>query len=217
MKRIIIIFYLFPVILLGQNQLNKNSIEANKALFTDSVLVGQFHVRFTDKFDNEAKEKTIQGLNWLDNLIRTDAFIKDAKALKYKHTKLKNKVNTKCIAQIQTQKRFHAEEIYDLIINGDDGLGTKDDGIIDLYLDFDLTLSGNVLGSTTCGKITSGKNFFNNNSAETYAAHILHEYMHVLGFNHFLNNPFLRGLFFKKNDPPYQIGKLTRLLIKNND
>jgi len=213
MKKLILFLFICPLFINGQETVNKNSIKSQEAVYTDSTTVGRFKIRFTNQFDDNAKLKVKKGLYWLDSIVGTDHFRDKVEKLKYKNTKIKNKVNLKCVAEKRTNKRYSSEDIYDLLINGDDGLGQPNDKIIDLYLDLDPDLSGNVLGSTSCGRIKSGKLYFSKNSAEVYAAHLIHEYMHVLGFNHFLNNPFLRSLFFKKNDPAYQIGKFVKSLV----
>lgn len=209
------LFMIMSVYNYTQSNLNTNSIKANQSKYTDSMKIGRFHVRFTNQFDEVSKQKTKNGLIWLDDLMDTDNFRSDVEGLKYKNTRIKNKTNKNCTAEARLMKRYNSVEIFDLIIKGNDGLGTYNDNIIDLYLDLDPNLRGNVLGSTSCGRITSGKLFFQNNSKEKYASHLIHEYMHVLGFNHFLNKPLFRSFFLKRNDPAYQIGKLTRSYIKN--
>ncbi|MCA0154458.1 hypothetical protein [Winogradskyella vincentii] len=213
MKVFISFIVLIPLFGMSQDNINKNSIEFNKSLYTDSITVGRFHVRFTDQFDDADKMKTKNGLLWLDEVMDKDSFKSKVVKMRYKNTRIKNKVNKKCKAENRTKKRYNAEEIFELLVKGNDGLGNLNDQIIDLYLDLDPDLRGNVLGSTSCGRIKSGRLFFENNSKEKYASHLIHEYMHVLGFNHFLNKPLFRSFFLKKNDPPYQIGKLTRALI----
>lgn len=205
---------LMSVCIYAQSRLNTNSIKANQSKFTDSMKIGRFHVRFTNQFDDILKMETKEGLSWLDSLMSTEIFRQKVERLKYKNSKLKNKVNRKCHAETRTKKRYNGKEIYQLLLMGNDGLGSDNDRTIDLFIDLDPELSGNVLGSTSCGIITSGQKFFNDKGSKRYASHLLHEYMHVLGFNHFLNNPLARSFFLKKNDPAYQIGKLTKGFIK---
>jgi hypothetical protein len=208
-KGISILFVICPILLMSQE-----SISSKGQFFVDSIKIGRINAKLSKNFTREDINKTKLALKWLDSIIGTHIFRDGIKSLSYKNSILRNKNNRECLST-KTKKRYSSVEIYNLIANGNDGLGDENDGIIDLYLDLDGELKGVVLGGTTCGIIKSGRNFFESNKPEVYAAHLIHEYMHVLGFNHrWFNKPFFRSLILQRNDPPYQVGKFVRGLIK---
>lgn len=88
------------------------------------------------------------------------------------------------------------QEINDLIWNGDDEIGTPNDGIINLKLrakHFEPNRNGTIThGSTNKNTLiisSSPTTRINNKTKGVYACHLLHEYMHVLGFKHKSNHP----------------------------
>ncbi len=88
------------------------------------------------------------------------------------------------------------QEIHDLLWFGQDEIGEPKDGVIDLKLR-SKKYSPNKNGTTTHGSTnkntliisSSPKTRINNSTKGVYACHLLHEYMHVLGFEHKSNDP----------------------------
>lgn len=88
------------------------------------------------------------------------------------------------------------QEIHDLLWYGDDELGEPKDGIINLRLRskiFPVKKEGYRTHGTTSKNTliisSSPETRINNKQPGTYACHLLHEYMHVLGFKHKDNSP----------------------------
>jgi hypothetical protein len=96
--------------------------------------------------------------------------------------------------------------VLDKILNGEE-TGTIPDHIINLTLEVDKT-PRNEIGHTTGHTITTQASYILNNPAECYAAHLMHEYCHVLGFTH----PNKRTLRRTKT-VPYQVGYIVRDIL----
>ncbi|MFT4600218.1 MAG: hypothetical protein ACI857_000389 [Arenicella sp.] len=94
------------------------------------------------------------------------------------------------------KKTYTNQEIHDLLWFGDDEIGTKNDAVINLKLKAK-TFEPNKNGTTTHGSTnknsliisSSPKTRINNKTPGVYACHLIHEYIHVLGFKHKSNNP----------------------------
>lgn len=91
---------------------------------------------------------------------------------------------------------YSNEEIKNLLWSGDDEIGAPKDSIINLKLrakHFEPNKNGTVThGSTNKNSLiisSSPTTRINNKTKGVYACHLLHEYMHVLGFKHKSNHP----------------------------
>ncbi|RDB03670.1 hypothetical protein [Runella aurantiaca] len=96
--------------------------------------------------------------------------------------------------------------VLDKILNGEE-LGTIPDQIINLSLKVDTTFR-NEIGHTTGKIIATQKNYILEHSAQCYAAHLIHEYCHVLGFSHPKRRTWRRA-----KTVPYQIGYIVRDIL----
>lgn len=86
---------------------------------------------------------------------------------------------------------YSNQEIYDLLWYGDDEIGRPKDSVINLKLkakDYEQTKKGRTKhGGTNKNTLvisSDRKTRIHSNIEGQYACHIIHEYMHVLGFKH---------------------------------
>lgn len=192
------------------------SINEQLHLFTKRYQLGRFHVNITDTFTDEDKVKLDRLLELLNKIIPTDDFENRVIHYPFKSRKAKAKydMDGKWISEGAGIKRT-AQQILAIVRNGDDGLGDSNDGTINLYLELGI-LDDGINGSTLRGMITMNQEYYRGTSKDqTIAATILHEYMHVCGFNHFSNRNRVRAAFGQKKDVPYGIGKCVQAVDLN--
>ena len=115
---------------------------------------------------------------------------------------------------------YTSQEIHDLIWNGEDEIGGEKDGVINLKLRAkDIPINKN--GSQTHGSTNSGSLIISSNRKTRiqskikgkYAAHLLHEYIHVLGFKHKNNLPSKNKVKCGGIDVPLRIQKIAEGII----
>ena len=111
-------------------------------------------------------------------------------------------------------------EIHDMLMNGDDEIGEPMDGVINLKLRSKI-FKPNKNGSTTHGS-TNKNTLIISSSPDTrinskvkgqYACHLIHEYMHILGFKHKNNLPSKNKEKCGDVDVPLRIQKIAASLI----
>lgn len=115
---------------------------------------------------------------------------------------------------------YSSLEIHDMLLYGDDEIGESKDGIINLKLRSKV-FKPNKNGSTTHGS-TNKNTLIISSSPETrinskvkgqYACHIIHEYMHILGFKHKNNLPSKNKVKCGGVDVPLRIQKIATSLV----
>ena len=117
---------------------------------------------------------------------------------------------------------YTSDEIHDLIWYGQDEIGQDKDGVLNLKLrakDY----PKNKNGSQTHGSTNSGTLIISSNRSTRihstvkgkYAAHLLHEYIHVLGFKHKHNLPSKNIKKCGGIDVPLRIQKIAEAIIKS--
>tara|TARA_R110002012_G_scaffold300131_1_gene499656 strand:- start:11904 stop:12446 length:543 start_codon:yes stop_codon:yes gene_type:complete len=114
------------------------------------------------------------------------------------------------------RKDYTNEEIYQMLFNGNDLIGVENDGEINLNLRLDDKKFNTVTNGKTSGfyqRITSYRSKTIDREKGTYAAHILHEYMHLLGFIHKSQKTKRNKRKCGGNDVPYSIGKLAKQFL----
>ncbi len=158
-------------------------------------------VNFLEGFNETEKKKASKSINLLENIINTQEF-KEAvlKVPSFSKNKIKRKTGN---------KKYSNQEILDLILSGED-LKNPADNIINLNLDL-YNGEKNEIGHTNMNTLTIStyQGYFNKKDIKLYAAHLLHEYMHIIGFIHGRFDIF--GKRYKT--VPYRIGKLTYSLL----
>lgn len=115
---------------------------------------------------------------------------------------------------------YSSAEIHDLLWYGQDEIGEEKDGIINLKLKAK-DYPKNKNGSQTHGSTNSGSLIISSDRATRihskikgkYAAHLLHEYMHVLGFKHKSNLPSKNKIKCGGIDVPLRIQKIAEGII----
>jgi hypothetical protein len=115
---------------------------------------------------------------------------------------------------------YSSDEIYQLLWNGDDEIGGENDGVINFKLmatDFKPNRNGTIThGSTNRNTLvikSSRSTRIQSNVRGKYACHLLHEYMHVLGFKHISNNPSKNKQACGGTDVPLKIQKIGESIV----
>lgn len=115
---------------------------------------------------------------------------------------------------------YSPTEIYQLLWTGDDEIGSKNDGLINLKLmatDFKPNRNGSIThGSTNRNTLvikSSRTTRIQSKVRGKYACHLLHEYMHVLGFKHISNNPTKNIQECGGIDVPLKIQKIAESIL----
>lgn len=115
---------------------------------------------------------------------------------------------------------YSSIEIHDMLMHGDDEIGEPKDGVINLKLRSKI-FKPNKNGSTTHGS-TNKNTLIISSSPETrinskvkgqYACHIIHEYMHILGFKHKNNLPSKNKEKCGGVDVPLRIQKIAASIV----
>ncbi|MDT0608036.1 hypothetical protein [Croceitalea rosinachiae] len=115
-------------------------------------------------------------------------------------------------------KLYSSKEIHDLLRSGDDEVGNPKDSIINLKLKLYNKLIGPTKGKTSgCTLlISSVRRKTIKKEQGVYAAHILHEEIHVLGFKHISNSVEKNKLLCNGYYVPNAIGKIARKYLGLN-
>lgn len=166
----------------------------------------KINVNYISGFSEAEKERANMAIDLLRKLINTEEF-----AIKVREIPSFTR-NT--IPQKTGGEKYYHEEILNLIRSGED-LNSEADGVINLKLklyDGERSEVGHTSMSTL--EISTFRGYFADNDIAYYASHLMHEYMHVIGFTH--------GKFdmFKKRHKtvPYRIGKTVfKMLTANAD
>lgn len=113
------------------------------------------------------------------------------------------------------------QEIHDLLFFGDDELGAPKDGVLNFRLKsktFKKNRNGSVTHGTTSRNTmiisSSSDTRINNPKSGTYAVHLLHEYMHILGFKHKNNLPSKNKKKCGGVDVPLRIQIIAKSVLK---
>ncbi len=160
---------------------------------------------FLEGFSDEEKEKANIAIEMIRELINSEIFKEKVLAVpSFTKNKIKRKTGN---------KRYTNQEIYDLILSGED-LKNPADGVINLKLNL-YDSEKNEIGHTnmTTLEISTFRGYFLSKKIKNYAAHILHEYMHVIGFVHGRYDIFGK----RHKTVPYRIGKLALDILNQNN
>jgi len=100
-------------------------------------------------------------------------------------------------------------KIYERILEGAESLNKDKNNTLDAEIDFFLKQDSKVIGYTrpNTHKIWINKKYFKKFNAAQLAGHLMHEWLHKLGFTHESENTQLR-----KYSVPYSIGRIVREL-----
>lgn len=162
----------------------------------------RINTNFLEGFSNDEIERAKIAINMLEETINSEVFKEKVLAVpKFTKNKIKRKTGN---------KRYNNQEILDLILSGED-LNNPADGVINLNLKL-YDSEKNEIGHTnmTTLQISTYRGYFSEKDIENYAAHLLHEYMHVIGFVHGHYDIFGK----RHKTVPYRIGKLTLKILK---
>ncbi len=117
---------------------------------------------------------------------------------------------------------YTSQEIHDLLWFGQDEIGSPNDQVINLKLrakDYPKNKNGSQThGSTNSGTLiisSDRKTRIHSKIKGKYAAHLLHEYMHVLGFKHKSNSPSINKKKCGGIDVPLRIQKIAEEIFKH--
>ncbi|RZJ22054.1 MAG: hypothetical protein EON51_09155 [Acinetobacter sp.] len=105
-----------------------------------------------------------------------------------------------------------------MILTGQNDISRTQDYSIDLRLKlYDKYRGGNEFGYTGMeDRITSTHRcYVLNNDVKCYASHLVHEYMHQIGFRDVKS--WRGGKWTKINSVPYKVGRLVDKFIANNN
>lgn len=115
---------------------------------------------------------------------------------------------------------YSNQEIYDLLWFGDDEIGSPKDGVLNFKLQvkiFEPNKNGTVThGSTNRNTLiisSSPTTRINSPKQGVYACHLIHEYMHVLGFKHKHNTPSKNEKKCGGVDVPLRIQQLAKKFV----
>ena len=140
-------------------------------------------------------------LNYLQAILRNDQFWKSIKSRQFycENQRIYHASRKRRALYPRLKKDRHhysSQEIHDLLWFGEDEIGGPKDGVINLKLqakDYEPNKDGSVThGSTNKNTLiikSSRKTRIHSRQKGKYVCHILHEYMHVLGFKHKDNRP----------------------------
>ncbi|MET1260220.1 hypothetical protein ABV409_12800 [Flagellimonas sp. DF-77] len=110
-------------------------------------------------------------------------------------------------------KDYTNDEIFDMLFLGNDLIGNANDSILNLNLKlYERDTKSDTKGRTNgfYQIIKSYRNKTINQEKGTYAAHLLHEYLHLLGFVHISQSAKRNKRKCRGYDVPYSIGKLAQ-------
>lgn len=150
-------------------------------------------VDYKKGFNNETDSILKVAVRLLDSVINSDKFAEKVHAATFKRNK--DSSNDAILQLIRSGKE---DDKADYIVN------LK----LEVYYDY---AGGSEVGNTTADNIThTYQEYITKNGAACYAAHIAHEYCHVLGFTHpkfhFLGN-------VKASSVPYVIGDIVAEIL----
>ena len=172
-----------------------------------------------ENFSASEKERVKEEMALLETkVLQNEAFWERIKTCVYQCTDrriLQSERNKDCPYARLPRDGHHytSQEVHDLLFYGDDEIGLPKDGILDLKLRIKKrNKKGSSKGSTSgCVlKISSYRSKTIRQQKGVYAAHILHEYMHVLGFSHHDQNARKNRKICEGYDIPYAVGKIAR-------
>lgn len=162
------------------------------SLLVSSYSVSQTTIQVTENNGFEdpiIKQKLDDAVKILERVVNSDQFGKRVENSKYfRNNKMKG------AAILQKIRTGHEEN-------------TMPDNIISLLVEVYNNKKNEIGHTTPDGIIHTNKEWILSNSATCYAAHLLHEYCHVLGFSH----SWLR-LPFRSKTVPYKIGNFVAQL-----
>lgn len=115
------------------------------------------------------------------------------------------------------RRRFHQNnglsnlEIYNLILNGVEKRFPYKNNAMDVEIELYSDYSSNVLGYTwpRSKRIWMNKKYYNKHTPSELAGHLIHEWLHKLGFGHERERNELR-----RHSVPYAIGYIVRDLAR---
>lgn len=147
----------------------------------------------TNNYDSISLKKLSQAVLLLDSILITDDF--RIRVLNAKFVGTKGKSN---------------QEIYDNLMSGNSKFDSSHDKTINLYLAVYAKYGGrNELGFTSGKKTSTHRCFIHKNNVGCLAGHLIHEYMHVMGFSH--NR--ISSEKPKSKTVPYVIGNIVKTML----
>lgn len=148
-----------------------------------------------DNYSEASLKKLTLATHLLDSILSTNEFRK--RVLDAKLIATKGKSN---------------KEIYDYLMSGNTEYESANDKIINLYLEeYANYAGGNEIGHTIGKKTSTHRCFILQNDVACLAGHLIHEYLHVMGFTHRrLERP-------KKKTVPYVIGNIIKDMLGHSN
>ncbi|MBD3637878.1 MAG: hypothetical protein HUJ25_11030 [Crocinitomicaceae bacterium] len=140
-------------------------------------------------------------LQLLDKILQNERFWEGIKNFEFHCTNWRRlhhyrKRNALYPKQKKDKHNYSNEEIYNLLWTGDDEIGSPKDSVINLKLqakDYEQNKKGRTrhggLDKNTLVISSNRKTRIHSGNPGEYACHLLHEYMHVLGFKHRKGRP----------------------------
>lgn len=152
-------------------------------------------VEETKNYDKLSLEKLSEAVRLLDSVLVTEDF--RVRVLNAKFVGTKGKSN---------------QEIYDYLMSGNSKYDSSNDKIINLYLaEYANYAGGNELGVTVGRKTSTHRCFVLRNDVRCLVGHLIHEYLHVMGFSHrkiSSERPKLKTV-------PYVIGNIVKTMLSS--
>ncbi|WP_109301761.1 hypothetical protein [Aquimarina sp. AU474] len=157
-------------------------------------------VNYIEGFNQQHLVKANQAIQLVQDLVNSNAFKEAVLSVRrFKNPRVRRRTG---------RRRYSNQEILDLILGGRD-LNNPADQIMNFRLrlyDSQVNEIGNTNMTTLI--ISTFKGYLEDNAVGCYAAHLLHEYMHTIGFTH---SRF--DIFGRDRTVPYKIGKIARDLL----
>lgn len=146
-------------------------------------------------YDEFSLNKLTEAVRLLDSVLVTEDF--KTRVLNAKFVGTKGKSN---------------QEIYDYLMSGNSKYDSSNDKIVNLYLaEYSKYAGGNELGVTVGKKTSTHRCFILKNDVRCLVGHLIHEYLHVMGFSHrkiSSEKPKLKTV-------PYVIGNIVKKMLSS--
>jgi hypothetical protein len=155
-------------------------------------------VSFHKEFETEDKIILEEALLLIEQIINSNEFKKAVSEASYRDN-----------------KNLSGKEILEMILQGTEVHSNEIDYEMDFILSTYPGQSGDNVGSTYGGtRIETSQSYIRRNGAKYYAAHLIHEYCHTLGFTHIHKTLGLKSRKRRKqNSVPYKVGSIAKKIL----
>ena len=163
----------------------------------------QIEANYIEGFSNSDIIRAKEAIEILEALVNSQEFKKAViSERRFKRRKIKTKSGN---------HKYTNTEILNLILSGED-LKNSANNIVNLNLKL-YDSKKNEIGNTNTSTliISTYRGYFINSDIKCYTCHILHEYMHVIGFTHSFFN-----VFGREYTVPYRIGTIAKKILNCN-